>query len=213
MKIAILGAECTGKTQLAQALTLALKEHPGGASWIAETLREWCAVNGRTPKSDEQLAIALEHEKRMDSAAPVGFLLADTTALMTAIYSDLLFNDRSLYPIALDKHRRYDLTLVTGLDLPWVPDGVQRDGPQSQSSVDTRLREVLQTHRIDYAVVYGQGSDRADCALQTILQHTKEAPNSALKPSAWRWNCEKCSDAACEHRQFSALLERDSVRV
>ena len=213
MKIAILGAKCTGKTQLVQSLALALKAHPGGASWIAENLREWCAANGRTPKQDEQQAIALEQAQRADSAAPVGFLLADTTALMTAIYSDLLFNDRSLYPFALDQHRRYDLTLVTGLDLPWAPDGVQRDGPQSQSRVDARLREVLQANRLDYTVVYGYGLDRSDCALQTILHHTKKAPNSPIKPSAWRWNCEKCSDSDCEHRHFSALMERDSVRV
>lgn len=213
MKIAILGAECTGKTQLAQALARALTTHESGALWVAEALRQWCDENGRTPKQDEQQAIALEQVRRVDAANPADFLVVDTTALMTAIYSDLLFNDRSLYSFALNHHARYDLTLVTGLDLPWIPDGIQRDGPCSQSRVDARLREVLHTNNIDYTVVYGSGSDRSDCALQTILCHTQKTPKRGVKSSAWRWNCEKCSDSDCEHRLFSALLELDSMRV
>jgi nicotinamide riboside kinase len=177
MKIAILGAECTGKTQLARALTQALVS-------------------------------------RIDDTASKDFLIADTPALMAAIYHDVLFNDASWYPAALEQHHGYDLTLVMGLDLPpWAPNGVQRDGPHSQSKVDARLREVLQTKQLDYAVVYGIGVDRTDCALQTILHRTQKTHARATKPSAWRWSCEKCSDSDCEHRLFSELMASDSMRV
>ena len=176
MKIAILGAECTGKTQLAQGLTQALVSRIG------------------------------------DTASKV-FLIADTPALMAAIHHDVLFNDASWYPAALEQHHGYDLTLVMGLDLPWAPNGVQRDSPRSQSKVDARLRELLQTKQLDYTVVYGTGADRTDCALQTILHCTKKTHTRATKPSAWRWSCEKCSDSDCEHRLFSELITSDSMRV
>jgi Flp pilus assembly CpaF family ATPase len=46
VKIAILGAECTGKTTLAQALATALDGCRGRAVWVPETLRDWCQQNG-----------------------------------------------------------------------------------------------------------------------------------------------------------------------
>lgn len=206
MKIAILGAECTGKTQLAQTLVQALHAQ-GSASMVPEVLREWCAQHGRTPQSHEQQAIAEAQALHVQSSAPVDFLIADTSALMTAIYSDLLFHDTSLYAYALEQHRSFDLTLLTGLDLTWQADGVQRDGPHSQAPVDARLRQVLDAHALPYAVVYGVGHGRTQCALQAIhqqLQMPRQGPNAE---PAWQWSCEKCSDAVCEHRLFSRLLQ------
>ena len=95
-KIAILGAECTGKTTLAQALADQLQSQPNGAQWLPEALRTWCAQHQRTPQAHEQLAIAQAQLQAVHHAAPTGFLLADTSPLLTAIYSDLLFQDSSL---------------------------------------------------------------------------------------------------------------------
>lgn len=209
MKIAILGAECTGKTQLAQTLVQALNER-GSASMVPEVLREWCTQHGRTPQCEEQAAIAQEQTLRVQAAAPHGFLIADTTALMTAVYSDLLFNDVTLYSYALEQHRCYDLTLLTGLDLAWKPDGMQRDGPHSQAPMDARLREVLDAHTIPYSVVYGTGNERTQCALQAIDQHLQIPQHRPQAEPAWQWNCEKCSDAVCEHRLFSRLLQKQA---
>lgn len=206
MKIAILGAECTGKTQLALALVQALSPQ-GDVSLVPEVLREWCAQHGRTPQCEEQAAIAQEQTLRVQAAVPHDFLIADTTALMTAVYSDLLFNDVTLYSYALEQHQCYDLTLLTGLDLAWKPDGLQRDGPHSQAPVDARLREVLDAHAIPYAVVYGTGNERTQCALQAIDQHLQTPQHRPPAEPAWQWNCEKCSDAVCEHRLFSRLLQ------
>ena len=45
-------------------------------------------------------------------AAKLHFVFCDATPLMTAIYSELLFNDASLFDFALKHHRRYALTAV-----------------------------------------------------------------------------------------------------
>jgi nicotinamide riboside kinase len=168
LKIAILGAECTGKTTLAQALATALCGCGGRAEWVPESLRDWCRQTGRTPQAHEQHAIALAQARRVDTAVAAAWLLVDTTPLMTAVYSDLLFQDVSLYPFALAHHACFDLTLVTSLDLPWVPDGVQRDGTEAQRAVDARLREVLQQYALPYGVVSGQGAARTAAALALI---------------------------------------------
>ena len=92
MKIAILGAESTGKTTLARALQTALQQDHGQAVWVPEALRDWCVRHGRTPRPQEQQEIALAQAQAIDSAGP-GYLLADTTPLMTAVYSDVIFGD------------------------------------------------------------------------------------------------------------------------
>jgi nicotinamide riboside kinase len=173
MKIAIVGAECTGKTTLANALAQAMCEKHGSAVVVPEVLREWCAKHGRTPHPQEQRAIAEQQAQRIASAGPAGpaaFIIADTTPLMTAVYSEVLFGDLSLYAIALEHHRHYDLTLLTSPDLPWVADGIQRDGPQARISVDSCLRAVLEAHSIAYTAIDGPQPQRLALAMQTIAQ-------------------------------------------
>jgi molybdopterin-guanine dinucleotide biosynthesis protein len=47
-RIALLGAESTGKTQLAQALGLRLQQQGLRVTVVPEVLREWCDRQGRT---------------------------------------------------------------------------------------------------------------------------------------------------------------------
>jgi HTH-type transcriptional repressor of NAD biosynthesis genes len=205
MKIAILGAECTGKTALAQALWQRLaSEHPG-AAWVPEYLREWCDLHQRTPRADEQAHIAATQNLRVQALHACALVLSDTAPLMTAVYSDVLFADTSLYAQALEQQRAFDLTLVTGLDLPWVADGLQRDGVAMRTRVDRRLRAVLQQSGIGFSAVYGRGEARTQNALQAIAYARGTRPAAAA--GSWRWRCEKCSDPQCEHRLFSALLQ------
>jgi nicotinamide riboside kinase len=203
LKIALLGAESTGKSTLARELAEGFAALGRTAVAVPEALRDWCLAEGRTPRPDEQMAIAQEQERRVDEAAAgAEVVVADTTALMVAVYSAILFEDHGLYRFAIDRQRGYDVTLVTGLDLPWVADGLQRDGPHVQGPVDAQVREILGRHSIAYRVVYGHGRERLRNALGAI--DAALAPRPAVRD--WAWQCEKCSDPDCEHRLFTRLL-------
>lgn len=109
--IAIVGAESCGKSTLARTLTARLRADGLEAVCIDEYLREFCEQHGRTPRPDEQAAIAAEQSRRIAAARharllPVDVVVADTTALMTAVYSELIFGDRSLHEAALAAHRQ-----------------------------------------------------------------------------------------------------------
>jgi nicotinamide riboside kinase len=201
--IALLGAESTGKTTLAAALGQTLRSAGQTTAVVNEYLREFCDQHGRTPRQEEQTQIASEQTRRIHAAAQdVDVVIADTTALMTAVYSDKVFGDSSLYAEALRAHRRTDLTLITALDIAWQADGLQRDGPQVREPVDALIRAALQGAGLAYSVVGGQGDARLlharrciDHAMGLRLPMREEENESLVR---WRGLCERCGDAACE---------------
>lgn len=213
-RIALLGAESTGKSTLAIELATHLRGRGLQALAVPETLREWCTRAGRAPRPEEQLAIAQDHEARIDAAAAqADIVVADTTALMVAIYAGMLFEDGALYRFAMERQRLYDATLLTGLDLAWSPDGLQRDAA-SRPQVDALVREHLQRAQLPYQVVYGQGAQRLRSALQALAasgllpdEPRTEADMEKAGGAGWVWSCEKCSDPACEHRLFTRLKQ------
>jgi nicotinamide riboside kinase len=191
--ITIVGAESTGKTTLAAELAHALAQQGNRVARVDEYLREFCVIQGRTPAVNEQLDIAREQARRIEAAAAThDVVVADTSALMIAVYSEWVFGDTSLYAEAEALQARYTHTLVTALDLPWQADGLQRDGPHVRVPVTELLRASLARAGVPYAVVSGTGRDRLASALAAV-QH--EAKPDAQR---WQWVCERCGDAGCE---------------
>jgi nicotinamide riboside kinase len=203
MKIAVLGAESTGKSTLCHNLAKALTQAGRPAYVVDEYLREWCLNQQRTPRADEQASIAEEQMRRIESIS--GIAVADTTSLMTAIYSDVLFSDDSLFPQALGHLKSFSHVLVTALDLPWVADSYFRDGPASQLAVHQRLQAVLDEHHIAYAMVYGKGAQRLQAAWQAVMPTEQDTEAASRSYHRWAASCEKCSDPECEHRLFKGL--------
>lgn len=208
--MAVLGAESTGKSSLIQNLALELTRLGHDVRTVDEYLRVWCAREGRTPRAHEQASIALEQTRQVHAAIGLlqhnaaSVLLSDTTALMTAIYSEVLFGDGSLLEYGLSQQKTFDLTLVAGMDLPWVADGLQRDGANSQAPIDQRLRQVLAHYGLPFHVIYGTGPQRSHSALRLLQHRLGSLPPG---PEQAPWICDKCSDPGCEHRLFTGLIQ------
>lgn len=211
--LAVVGAECTGKSTLCEALAQALGEASGlRCEVVPEYLREWCDAEGRTPRRDEQAGIAAEQARRIAEAATrCDVVLADTTPLMTAVYHHQVFQDATLDAAAQAWQRSCALTLLTALDLPWQADGIQRDGPQVREPVDRRLRQLLVGAGLPFVVVAGQGPHRVSAALDaaTALWRRQAMPRNGLftrlsereaRQPAWQWPCDSCDQPDCEHR-------------
>ena len=228
IRVALLGAESTGKTSLSQHITDALLAQGQMAVYVPEVLREWCQMNGRTPALHEQRQIAQQQAERIFSIRE-GWVIADTTPLMTAVYSDYVFNDPSLYDEALELQAQFDLTLVMGLDVAWVPDGLQRDGEHVRQPVDHLIRQAMSKRQLPFKVIYGQDQARLNAALLAIsqgianlnepldlkfsapglqlTQAQREVSQYGLNQGKTVWRCDLCSDSECEHRLFSDLLK------
>jgi nicotinamide riboside kinase len=132
-RIAILGAESTGKSTLAPALAARY-----GTVWVPEYLREFVetqprAVRGRPDR--HRAHPARTRERRGGRQDARRFLFCDTTPLMTAVYSRIYWGRVPPELLALEAAHDYALTLVAGLDLPWVPDGLQRESEEVRRRV------------------------------------------------------------------------------
>jgi nicotinamide riboside kinase len=162
--IALLGAECTGKSTLAEALAKQLQ-----AGLVTEYLREWCDAHGRTPRRHEQAHIATEQAARIEAAAQQhDLVVCDTTPLITALCSEHYFNDGSLTAAALTFQRRCDLTLLCAPDLPWQADGFMRDGPAVRTQFDARLRAALGSAALPWVDITGTDDERLARALRAV---------------------------------------------
>jgi NadR type nicotinamide-nucleotide adenylyltransferase len=154
-RIALLGAESTGKSTLAQALAARY-----GTLWVPEYLREFVEVNARVPHEDDQPGIARTQRAREEALARDArvrdFLFVDTTPLMTAVYSRIYWGRVPADLLALEAAHDYAHTLVAAPDLPWVPDGLQRESEEVRRRVHAQLVAVLDERRIPFTLLTGE---------------------------------------------------------
>lgn len=170
-RIAVLGAECTGKSQLCQALALSL---PGIT--FTEVLRHWVAVEGRSPNAEEQFQLLVRQKQVEEQAATdaqragYGWVISDSAPLMTAVYSYYYFHDDRLIEDAVAHHAGYVQTILCADDLPWVPDPGQRDGETTRKGVQTQLIETLRQYGLQVVLVEGLGDARLNRALEALTR-------------------------------------------
>jgi len=229
LRIAVVGAESTGKTTLAHALAGRLGEEFGlRAACVPELLRAWCDAHGRTPRASEQREVAqAQQEAIVVASRDADVVVCDTTPLMTAVYSRLLFDDGTLDDLAREAHATIAFTLLTALDLPWVADGLQRDGPHVREPVDRLVRERLVRWNAPWALVPGTGEARVSNALDALRptlaawSRGSAAPGglftalvaSGVGPRVLGRVCELCDDPDCEHAAKGAAIARLDARA
>jgi nicotinamide riboside kinase len=185
LRIAIVGAECSGKTSLAQSLANAFsKEYP--SAYVPEYLRLFVDQENRTPRPDEQVGIAQEQQSlerslandliKQHSNPEFVLLFCDTTPLMTCIYSEVVFGSTNPELIEMAQAHDYDLTIFTQIDFPWQEDGLQRDGPVAQAKVHFRVKARLEELHIPYQSAFGHQELRlkkTQDSVRALLQERK----------------------------------------
>jgi nicotinamide riboside kinase len=209
--IALLGAEGTGKTRLANALTARLAQRGIAAELVPDVSSEWRTRLSRDPNAVEQAEMAAEQTLRIASAAERGVVVADTTALIAAVEGEIRSGGTSLYDLALAAHRGYAITLLMALDLSQAEDPASSERIQR---ADALVRASLARAGSPYAVIHGRGPERLASAWNAINSRAESAGvssssgRSANGERPWFWPCDKCSDPACEHRLFRDLLAK-----
>ena len=163
--IAVVGAEGSGKTTLAQALAGRLQ-----ARLVPEELRAFVDQHQRPPSRAEQSDV-LAAQLAAEAGAGVGggWVVSDAGALMTAVYSRLYYRDDSLWEPALAHHRTaYVLTLWCGIDIPWLSDPGYRDGPDWRRRGHLMIAEAVERGELAAVLVEGSVERRLEAALTAL---------------------------------------------
>lgn len=152
LRIAVLGAESSGKSTLCEALARRY-----GTVWVPEYLREFVDTMERVPFEEDQFGIARAQRAREDAAAQEAkrYLFCDTTPLMTALYSRVYWGRVDAQLEELARTHDYALTLVTAPDTPWMPDGLMRESEEVRQMVYAMVLAELNERGIPFVLVSG----------------------------------------------------------
>lgn len=156
-RVAVLGAESSGKSTLCEALAA---HH--GTVWVPEYLREFVDTLGRVPHEHDQYGIACTQVEREEQAAARAnrFLFCDTTPLMTALYSRVYWGRVDAQLARIDTRHDYAWTFVTAPDSPWEPDGLMRESEEVRQMVHRMLVDTLAARGIGYTLLTGSLAER-----------------------------------------------------
>lgn len=171
-KIAVIGAESTGKSVLCRSLA----SHYG-VFWCPEYARQYllqygreytfndlkCIAKGQLALEDQFIQRSLNENKKM--------LFIDTEMYIMKVWYEYAYNRCPYYILEEIVNRTYDLYLLTDIDLPWEKDQL-REYPDSESrrQLFHTYRDCLINQNTDWHLVSGQGAERIKNAI-AILEH------------------------------------------
>lgn len=162
-RVAIIGPESTGKSTLAKDLSEALN-----SAFVSEYAREYIDQLDKPYQYEDLLAIALGQISLEDelSAKANEFLMIDTTLTVIRVWSEHRYGKCDPWIIAEEERRKYDLTLVCDIDLPWEEDP-QREHPHLREHFFELYKEHAKAHP-PFAIIRGDRQARLKAALRAI---------------------------------------------
>ncbi len=167
-RILILGPESTGKSTLAEDLSLYYEE-----PWVPEYAREYLDDLGREYCYEDMLAIGKGQVALEDAMAEKAekYLFCDTDLRVIHIWSEHRFGKTDPWVMQQISERKYELILLTDTDLPWTPDPL-REYPELEMR-DYFFKKYLQLAKesgIQYFIISGDREKRLKVAAEGINQ-------------------------------------------
>jgi len=165
IRVVVTGSECTGKTTLAQALA----EHYSTVC-VPEYVRQFVDEKGAAPGYGDVEAIAGGQMALEDSCADQTsrLLILDTDLLSTVVYSKHYYGDCPLSVERALEGRSADLYLLVDIDVPWVPDGDQRDRGDRREEMQDLFRTALEDRGLRVVEIRGSRERRLTLAISAI---------------------------------------------
>lgn len=177
IRIVLTGAECTGKTTLAKALSGYY-----GEPWTPEFVRRYVDTLDRELRHEDLAPIArgqLESEDRAVREAK-HLVVHDTNLLATILYANHYFGDQLEWVNDQFLRRDYALYLLCAPEnIPWQPDPGQRDSPSARAELHGKFKESLQRLELPYVELNGSQEARFGQAVLAIDTRLRDEPSSS----------------------------------
>ncbi|WP_333953980.1 ATP-binding protein [Psychrobacter sp. S4(2024)] len=174
IKVAVLGAESTGKTTLCRDLATHF-----GCPWVPEYMRSYlqakwddeqltCTWDDLLPIAQGQILLENKLAKQVSQTSnDHHYLFCDTSLFELMVYSNWYYGDcpETLTQAALVHH--YDLILLTDVDTPWVADDL-RDSPHQRDEISAYFADQLTIHNKSFRVIGGDREARVQQVLKLL---------------------------------------------
>ena len=166
-RVVIIGSESSGTTTLARALA----EHYQ-TTWAPEfgrTYSEGRQYCGQPWRTEEFTFIAIEQARMEDALATMAnkVLICDTDPFATTIWHERYLGTASDAVRAIAERRRYDLYVVTDVNIPFEQDAI-RDGESFRHWMQQRFVDELSKTATPMIVVSGPHEERFAAAVRSI---------------------------------------------
>ena len=163
LTVCLHGIESVGKSTLAERLS----DH-FGTTFVPEYGRSHCETHGTDCREEDLMLIGEAQQAMIEAARPWAnrLLIADTDALMTAAWSQMMIG---YTPDQLISQRKADLYLMLWSDAPFVDDGTRvYKTADEREKFEKVSRATLVLARTNFVEIRGSWDDRFDAAVSAI---------------------------------------------
>ena len=175
-RICVLGAESSGSTTLARALARSLE-----TVWVPEYGRTYSEAKLECAEYSCWETAEFLHVARMQCAMEDELakrankvLICDTNAFATCLWHERYMNFWSDEVEAIGNDRKYQLYLLTDVDIPFIQDGM-REGDSKRGWMHHRFVAELEKRNLPYVVLSGPIEARLLLSLEKIRELVAES--------------------------------------
>lgn len=162
----VIGPESTGKSTLSEGLA---KHY--NTLWVPEYARDYIDQLDRPYEEADLLAIAQGQIASEDalSLSAKGRLICDTDLNVVKVWSEHAFGRCHTWTMEQIAARRYDLYLLTYIDVPWQDDPQREHGElQMRMYFYNQYRDIAMNSGIPWADIRGSEQERLESAIAAI---------------------------------------------
>jgi NadR type nicotinamide-nucleotide adenylyltransferase len=173
-KIAIIGPESTGKSELAKKLA----EYFNG-DWVPEYAREYIENLKTSYNYDDVCTIArkqIDEQLEYSNNLMQGFVFFDTELIITKVWFEYCFSKVPDFLVQHMNHNFFDLYLLCNYDLDWLPDAVREHGEDRSYFFELYKNEIEKTGQ-PFDIISGKGTKRLENAITVINKTFKISKN------------------------------------
>ncbi len=163
-KVCVIGPECTGKSELSQFLS---KHYQSPC--VDEYARAYLNKLGRPYEKFDLTKIAhgqLRMEDEWMSEAKK-LLICDTNLIVIKIWSEYKYGDCEKEIIQKMAERKYDLFLLTYIDIPWQEDP-QREHPDKREHFWNLFKKEIESSGTPFVQISGLREERRKKSIEAI---------------------------------------------
>jgi NadR type nicotinamide-nucleotide adenylyltransferase len=167
-KVCVIGPECTGKTVLSAALASRLN-----TVWVEEYARAYLNRLKPQPYAEADLLKIAHGQLRMEDEWLVNankILVCDTNPIVIKVWSEFKYGTCDKIILDMIAERKYDLYLLTYIDIPWVADPLREHPDRREELYNIYLNE-MKNQPVPFVEIKGNEQQRLELAMAAVAKY------------------------------------------